>query len=110
MELLTIDLEEAYEHYYLLFKDKIIWLDVRDNEDYENGHIKGAINIELDDLLDNLSSLPKDKSIVIYCEDIDCGSSKAAGRMLLKNGFKQDKIRVLKAGFLGWKRSGLPIE
>ena len=41
-----IRLEEAYENYYLLFKD-IVWVDVRDIEDYKRGHIKGALGIPL---------------------------------------------------------------
>ncbi|ADQ06934.1 FAD-dependent pyridine nucleotide-disulfide oxidoreductase [Caldicellulosiruptor hydrothermalis 108] len=42
-------------------------LDVRTPEEYEFGHIKGAINIPVDELRSRLNELPKDKKIIVYC-------------------------------------------
>ena len=47
----------------------IFVLDVRNLESYEAAHIKGAHNIQIDDLfsVNNLKKLPKDTPIVICC-------------------------------------------
>ena len=46
---------------------KAVWIDVRSKGDYENGHIKGAINIPLPELQQSLSKLPVHKFLITYC-------------------------------------------
>jgi rhodanese-related sulfurtransferase len=108
-----IHLEEAYEHYFLLFKD-IIWIDVRNKEDYNKGHVKGALGIPLSDLEYNLGRISKDKEIVLYCEGTwgggKCDASMSAGRILIKNGFKPGKIKVFEDGYGSWENAGYPTE
>ena len=52
------------------FFDKII--DVRSNEEYEQGHVVNSINIEFKDILKNKKSLKnhvsKDDDVLIYCK------------------------------------------
>jgi len=109
-EPLPINLEEAYEHYFLLFKDKTVWVDARDEEDYNQGHIKGAVNVPLSELKDRLQFLSKDKEIVLYCESLSCTQSTEAGRILIENGFKQGKIKVFTEGYNAWKEAAYPTE
>ena len=108
-----VHLQEAYEHYFLMFKD-IVWVDVRNKDDYSKGHVKGALGISLSDLEYNLDRIPKDKEIVFYCEGTwdggKCDSSMSAGRILIKNGFKQGKIKVFEDGYGAWENAGYPIE
>jgi len=42
-------------------------LDVRSTAEYAGGHIKGSMNIPLDQLEQKLSKLPKDKAIIACC-------------------------------------------
>lgn len=108
-----IHLEEAYENYYLLFKDAI-WVDVRDTEDYKRGHIKGALGIPLPEIESRLSEIPQDKEIVFYCEGTwdggTCEASRSAGRILIKEGYKQGNIKVFEDGYGAWENAGYPIE
>ena len=46
---------------------KAVWIDVRAHDQYELGHIKGAINIPLTDLNSSLSKLPPHKFLITYC-------------------------------------------
>lgn len=108
-EPIIINLEEAYGHYYILFKDKAVWVDVRDTEKYAEGHIEGAINVPLTGLQDNMVVLPKDKELVLYCQDDSCDESSAAARFLFKNGYKHAKIKVFKEGIEVWEESGYPL-
>lgn len=108
-----VHLEEAYEHYFLLFRD-IIWVDVRNKEDYLKGHVKGALGIPLSDLEYNLDKISPDKEVVFYCEGTwdggKCDASMSAGRILIKNGFKPGRIKVFEDGFGAWENAGYPVE
>lgn len=46
-------------------KGNYIIVDVRTKEEYDDGHVVGAINVPYDEILD--ASLDKDKTIVVYC-------------------------------------------
>lgn len=63
-----------------------ILLDVRTEEEYQNGHIEGAINIPVDSLRDRLHELDKDKMILEYCQVGLRGY--VADRILSQNGFE----------------------
>lgn len=110
LEPLQIGTQEAYEHYYELFRDNVIWVDVRSKSSYEKGHIKGARNIELHLFEEEIQNLPKNKEIVLYCDGEECDESYAAGKMLTKNGFKQAKTKVLIEGFKAWQEAGYPVK
>ena len=68
--------------------DDIVRLDVRTAEEYAEGHISGAINIDVlkDDFLKRTSELPKDKDIALYCRSGN--RSKKAAKMLSDNGYR----------------------
>lgn len=107
---IPIDLEEAYEHYYLLFNQETQWIDVRDREAYERGHIKGAVNIPVYELEKNLEQVSRSKNLIIYCQDPDCRLSPIAAGVLIKNDFKKGLVRVFSGGFEQWKEADYPIE
>ena len=107
-----IHLEEAYENYYLLFKD-IVWVDVRETEDYKRVHVKGALGIPLSEIESRFNEISQDKEIVFYCEGTwdggSCEASRSAGRILIKNGYKQGNIKVFEDGYGAWENAGYPI-
>ena len=45
--------------------DSVVIIDVRSNDEYRSGHIKGAINLPLD-LIENID-IPKEQRIIVYC-------------------------------------------
>jgi len=113
LEPAIVHLQEAHEHYFVLFKD-IVWVDVRNKEEYDKGHVKGALGIPLSDLEYNLDKIARDKEIVFYCEGTwdggKCDASMSAGRILIKNGFKPGKIKVFEDGYGAWEDAGYPIQ
>jgi rhodanese-related sulfurtransferase len=79
-------------------KKPIVILDVRQQEEYDAGHIDNAVLIPLNVLPDRYSELPKDKTIVVYCRS--GGRSARAVTLLRAQGFA--KAVSLSGGFIGW--------
>ncbi|MDD5586663.1 MAG: rhodanese-like domain-containing protein [Alphaproteobacteria bacterium] len=48
-------------------KDSFLLYDVRQPEEYNEGHIKNAVLMPLSDVPNRYKELPKDKKIVVYC-------------------------------------------
>ena len=73
--------------YAELVKQGAVILDVRSKGEYQGGHIKGSINISVDNLSSNLSKLKKDKPIITCCAS---GMRSASAKSILKsNGFTE---------------------
>jgi rhodanese-related sulfurtransferase len=67
-----------------------------------DGHIKGAVNIPIDELEKRLDELKRYKNfeIIVYCKS---GTrSKRASEILVKNGFK--RVYNLSGGIIQWKK------
>jgi rhodanese-related sulfurtransferase len=75
-------------NYAQLVKEGAIILDVRTKVEYATGHIKGSINISVDQLSANLHRLPnKDVPIITCCAS---GMRSASAKSSLKaNGYAQ---------------------
>lgn len=82
-------------------------LDVRPVEEFEAGHLQGAINIPIDKLEGGLSKLSTRREVVAYCRGPYCLMSFEAVLKLRKRGWK---ARRLQEGFPEWKAAGLPVE
>ncbi len=86
----------------------VVRLDVRTADEYSDGHIDGAINIDIQqsDSFDSLATktLPKDKTIAVYCRS--GRRSKVAAERLAGQGFK---VVELSNGFNGWTGAGKSV-
>ena len=85
----------------------IVVLDVRTAEEYNNGHVTGAINFSHNNVADklNLLSQYKDSTVVVYCRSGH--RAGIAGNILAKNGFKN--LRHLTGDMNGWLEAELPV-
>jgi rhodanese-related sulfurtransferase len=81
-------------------------LDVRPAEEYNAGHLAGAISIPLKELRQRLSDLPHDQEIVAYCRGPYCVLSIQAVEMLRAKGFKAARIEE---GLIDFQAMGIPI-
>jgi rhodanese-related sulfurtransferase len=82
-------------------------LDVRPPEEYAAGHLPGALNVPLKDLIRRLDSLPPKQEIVAYCRGPYCVLAFEAVARLRSRGLK---ARRLEDGYPEWAGAGLPIE
>jgi sulfur-carrier protein adenylyltransferase/sulfurtransferase len=85
-----------------------LFLDVREREEWEEGHIPGAVHIPRGSLESRIESSAPDRgrTIVVYCAS---GSRSAfAAKTLEELGYAD--VRSLAGGFVDWKRNGFPTQ
>jgi len=88
-------------------QDLITVLDVRPKEEFNAGHVQGAINIPIEELEQHLQQFDPNHEIVAYCRGPHCILAFDAVAQLRKKGFK---ARRLENGYPEWKVAGLPVE
>ena len=81
-------------------------IDVRPEEEYQAGHIPGALTIPVAQLKRRLAEIPKSREVVAYCRGPYCVFSVEAVEILRKHGFQ---ARRTNEGLPDWRASGLPI-
>lgn len=78
---------KAHVDFRELMKNGAQIVDVRTKEEYQGGHIKGSINIPVQNLQDGLSKLKKDKPVITCCAS---GMRSASAKSILKShGFTE---------------------
>jgi rhodanese-related sulfurtransferase len=82
-------------------------LDVRPREEFEAGHIPGAMSVPLEELERRLSELPQEREIVAYCRGPYCVMSIEAVALLKARGFTAVRMED---GVLEWRAHDWPIE
>lgn len=66
----------------MMEQENVVIIDVRDKDDYDNGHIPNAISIPRKDLDEKFEELSKDKIHIIYCYNQQCHLGLCACRFL----------------------------
>ena len=82
-------------------------LDVRPPDEFDLGHLPGAVNIPLRELEARCAEFDPSQEIVAYCRGPYCVLSYEAVVALRTKGFK---ARRLEDGFPEWRAAGLPVE
>jgi len=78
----------------------VLLLDVRPSAEYEFGHITGAVSIPMNELMDNLKEIAKEKQIIAYCRGPFCVLADEAVKLLNAQGYH---VRRLDEGYPEWK-------
>lgn len=84
----------------------VVVLDVRPHEEFDAGHIAGAVSMPLDELQERLGELPQDVEVVAYCRGPYCVLAPQAVELLNARGFR---ARRLDEGLPEWRLAGLPV-
>lgn len=90
-----------------LVDEGALLLDVRTVEEFEAGHVDGAVNVPVEDpneLAERWEELPRDRAIVVYCQT--GRRSVTASELLAENGF--DEVYNVVGGYERWRAEGLP--
>jgi rhodanese-related sulfurtransferase len=87
-------------------KNDIVLVDVRKKEDYEKGHIRGAISLPKDSWA-TPQGLSKDKLNVVYCYSQSCHLAAAAAMTFASQGYC---CMELEGGIETWTKVGFKTE
>ncbi len=90
----------------LLDKGEVLVVDVREANEFADGHIPGAVNMPLSTF--QASKLPKAEGKAII---LNCLGGKRSGMALEKCSIAQEAVDThLAGGFGAWASAGLPVE
>jgi len=73
---------------------------------FDAKHIPGSIHFDAP--ADLYAAVTPDDEVIVYCSNVDCLSSVALYRELLRRGYKH--VRRYSGGLLDWEGAGLPLE
>ena len=96
---------DADELYAQLGKAGVLIVDVRTPQEYNEGHIYGAVNYPLQQIDRWSKDLPKDKPVYLYCRSGN--RSQEAAEYLKKKGFKN--IYNETGGIIAWSKRSYPL-
>ncbi len=89
-----------------------VFADARFAADYATSHIPGAVSVpfETTDKVPQwfIDKCPKDKVIVTYCSDIECGAATKLADALAAEGY--ENVFILIEGLPGWTQKGYPVK
>ncbi len=98
-----VDREQLIEQVRL---GSVTLIDVRPLEEYQAGHLAGAVSIPLKELESRLAELPKDQEIVAYCRGPYCVLAIEAVEFLRAKGYQALR---LEDGVLDWEAKGFEV-
>lgn len=91
----------------LLDAHAVTVIDVRPEDEYQAGHLPGALSVPPGTLDAHVDALPRQRRIVAYCRGPYCVMSFEAVAALRAQGFD---VQRFETGFPQWKAAGLPVE
>jgi hydroxyacylglutathione hydrolase len=84
--------------------DGAVFLDVREESEWNAGHIPGAVHIPYEQLRERAHELPTDRSIVTYCAS---GVRSSLAASILESAGRS--VANVRGGFTAWQNAELPI-
>ena len=89
----------------LLESAKPVLIDVREESEYAEGHIEGAINIPIRTLAQNLDKIPMDQPVMVYCASgLRAGMATTSLHVL---GYSN--VKAFPPGWKGWSEANEPV-
>lgn len=85
-------------------KGELNLLDVREDDEWEAGHVEGSIHIPMQQIPARLGEIDKDKPLVAVCRS--GGRSAQVVSFLRQQGYEIDN---LDGGLKSWQKEGLPL-
>lgn len=85
-------------------RDELVFLDVREDDEWEAGHIEGSLHIPMGELGGRQDELPRDRPIVAVCRTGQ--RSAAVTEALARAGYDAEN---LVGGVAEWRGAGLGL-
>ena len=81
--------------------ENVLFVDTRDEEQFEAETIPGAVHIEWREVLDRIDEIPKERKVVLFC---NTGSLSAQAAFALRVAGRSNVV-VMQTGLIGWKET-----
>lgn len=105
---LNISLTEAKNQF---LQKAALFIDARPKNDYERGHIRGALSLPWHDadqkFMEVTKNISDDTPIITYCDGEACDLSHQLANFLIELGF--NNVKILVNGWTKWQNADLPI-
>lgn len=89
-----------------------IIIDARSENEYAEGHVRGALNIPYESFVDHYRDLeayvPMDATVICYCRSVTCDLSDHLAQELRLMGY--EKVLLYRGGWDEWIETGYPVE
>ena len=96
-----VQVQQAHD----MYQKGALFVDVRTQQEWDQGHIAGSKLIPLDVLQSRMNELPRDKDIVVVCKS---GARSKEGTTLLRQaGFT--RATCMTGGIQAWVAAGYPV-
>jgi hydroxyacylglutathione hydrolase len=95
-----VSAEELYNR-----RDEYTIVDVRGQEEWNSGHIPGALHVHVGYIAKQLSELPTDRPLALHCAGGD--RSNLAASILKAHGV--ENVSNVAGGIMAWQEAGLPV-
>ncbi len=86
-------------------RDDVYVLDVREQWEYDEGHIPGVVLLPLTEVPSRLDEIPTDKTVIVTCRTGN--RSGQAVDFLRQNGF--DNVHNMSGGIVAWEQAGYEV-
>lgn len=87
--------------------DQILLIDARPEEEYQAGHLPGAISFPVETIARRIHELPMGKTVVTYCRGPVCVDADEASILLSAFGYP---VNRLEDGVGEWQQAGFALE
>jgi rhodanese-related sulfurtransferase len=87
-------------------REDVIVLDVREQWEYDEGHIPGVTLIPMGEVPNRLAEIPTDKEVIVTCRSGN--RSAQITDFLRQQGF--DNVHNMEGGILAWQAAGYGVE
>jgi len=83
-------------------------IDVRTADEYKEGHLKGAVNIDLysEAFKEDIAKLDREKTYLVYCRS----GNRSMRAVSLMQELEFTRLYHLNNGIIEWNKEGLPLE
>lgn len=91
----------------LMNRNKPLILDVRDDNEFAEGHIQGAKNIPVTKLLERIKEIEKfkEKPVLVYCQ----GGPRSKAACSILRGQAYTQLHHLEGGLQAWHEAKMPV-
>ncbi len=88
-------------------REDVLFIDVREQHEYDQGHIPGITLIPLSEVQGREAEFPKDKPVILTCRS---GARSGKVQAYLQQYFQHTNLSNMEGGILAWSAAKYPVE